>query len=750
MQSASQRHNETRCLRVIHGLAVLDSAREPVFDAPVAVAAATCGAPIALFSLVDADRLWFKASVGLQGIEQTPRDIAFCAHAILGRGVFEVADARLDPRFADNPLVVGPPGIRHYAGAPVYLSDDTCVGTVCVLGHEPRQLEAAQTRALAHLATAAGCALEGRHAIRLTLPEQRDGTCGPPGAGASLWGRESVVARLDQQDQTLRATLGAIGDGVITTDAQDRVYSLSARAEHLTGWTLAAARGLHLRQVFNVKADQGAARLVCQRGNEFVIESSATPIRDREGHLLCTVQVFRDVTEHQRLRGDFAHRTTHDALTGLANLTRFERRLEFAFRAAQDDGTEHALLYIDLDQLKIINDACGHSAGDAVLAQVARLLGEVVPVGDTLARLGGDEFAAIVSGTAEQACALAQRICDLTDAYRFMHKGHGWRIGTSIGLVPMDARWAAPAAIVQAADACCCLATEAGGNRVRAWSDGDHELDARHRQMLWATRLAHALDEDRLALFAQRILPLRGAAAGLQAEVLVRMIDCDGTLVPPGAFLPAAERFHLAGRLDRWVLKHAVDWLQRVPNPACIGKLSVNVSGQSVGDRGFHAWAMALLDSAGADLRGRLCLEITETAAITHMSDAVAFIRQVRAAGVRVALDDFGAGASSFGYLKSLPVDYLKIDGQFIRDLVTDRVDNAAVRCFVDVAKVIGAQTVAEFVDQPAVLARLREIGVDFAQGYLLHRPAPIDELIGSFPLVEARSADSQLVGPQA
>ena len=212
-------------------------------------------------------------------------------------------------------------------------------------------------------------------------------------------------------------------------------------------------------------------------------------------------------------------------------------------------------------------------------------------------------------------------------------------------------------------------------------------------------------------------------------EVLGPHVQSDGsTLIR--AFLPAAERFHLASRIDRWVLRHAIDWMQAVPDLTSIENLSVNLSGQSVGDRAFHRWANEVLTGAGADIRARLCFEITETAAVTNLTDAAAFIEQVRAAGVRVALDDFGAGASSFGYLKTLAVDFLKIDGQFIRDLVTDPLDDAAVRCFADVAKVVGIKTVAEFVEQEEVLERLRAIGVDFAQGFLLHRPVPIDELL--------------------
>jgi EAL domain-containing protein (putative c-di-GMP-specific phosphodiesterase class I) len=291
-------------------------------------------------------------------------------------------------------------------------------------------------------------------------------------------------------------------------------------------------------------------------------------------------------------------------------------------------------------------------------------------------------------------------------------------------------RWTSTAAIQQAADASCYAAKEAGRNRVHAWFDTDAAMRARQGELQWTSRIEHALDEDGFALFAQRIQPLRSDSCGVHAEVLLRMKSPDGSLVPPGAFLPAAERFHLVSRVDRWVLRHMSLWLKNLPSLDVIESLSVNLSGQSVGDRSFHGWACNLRAEMGSAACSRLCLEITETAAVTNMADAAVFIDKVRAMGVKIALDDFGAGASSFGYLKHLTVDYLKIDGQFIRDVVSDPLDEATVRCFTDVAKVLGLRTVAEFVDQVDVLERLRQIGVDYAQGFLIHRPAPIDELL--------------------
>jgi EAL domain-containing protein (putative c-di-GMP-specific phosphodiesterase class I) len=253
--------------------------------------------------------------------------------------------------------------------------------------------------------------------------------------------------------------------------------------------------------------------------------------------------------------------------------------------------------------------------------------------------------------------------------------------------------------------------------------------------MQWAMRIEQALDENRFVLHAQRIAPLRESpTTQLWAEVLLRMRDDEDALILPGAFLPAAERFHLASRIDRWVLQASLEWLQRLPDPSSLHLLFVNLSGRSIGDRAFHRHAIDLLAGAGASVCERVCLEITETAAVMNMADAAVFIQHVRALGVKVALDDFGAGASSFGYLKSLTVDYLKIDGQFIRQLLDDALDQAAVRCFVEVARVVGLQTVAEFVEEPRILAKVREMGIDYAQGFLVHRPVPIEELLADSP----------------
>jgi diguanylate cyclase (GGDEF)-like protein len=603
MLIAQKPNNEQSRLASLRALDVLDSAPESQFNTLVRSAALLTGTPVALLSLIDTSRQWFKANTGLPGVTETSRDVAFCAHTILQDEVLEVPDVRSDPRFAGNPLVTGSAAIRFYAGASICLEDGSRVGALCVLDRRPRKLRPEQLDILRHLAQAAAAALEGRRAI-----------------------------------QQLRET-----------------------------------------------------------------------------------------------SGEMHYHATHDALTGLVNRSEFEVRLRRVLQKVGEDRSEHALLYLDIDQFKLVNDSCGHAIGDQLLQEVGKLFCATIRARDTLARLGGDEFAIILEHCpVEQAQRIAQQICEAMSNFRFAHDDRSFRVGASIGLVPLDDRWTTTAAIMQAADASCYAAKEAGRNRIHVWLDTDTAIRVRAGEMQWAMRIEHALDQNQFVLHAQRIEDLGSKAQGIRAEALLRMLQDDGDLVPPGAFLPAAERFHLASRIDRWVLQHALAWLQGLPDVRAIRTLSINLSGQSIGDRAFHRHAIEAFREAGPRICAQVCVEITETAAVTNMADAAVFIRQIRALGVQVALDDFGAGASSFGYLKTLPVDYLKIDGQFVRDVVDDPMDEAAVRCFAEVARIVGVKTVAEFVDRPEVLAKLRIMGIDYAQGFLLHRPAPLNDLLSN------------------
>jgi len=558
---------------------------------------------------------------------------------------------------------------------------------------------------------------------------------------------------LAEQHELLRVTLQSIGDAVITTDAAGQVTWLNPVAEKMTGCMAENAIGNAIYDVFNIvdestrepalnpieaclngdKTGRPANQnlLLSCNGEEFGIEDSASAIRSVNNEVLGAVLVFRDVTETRRLSVEMNYRATHDSLTNLKNRSEFESCLQRTLHKAHNTNSTSALMFIDLDQFKLVNDTCGHTVGDQLLQQVAELLAGCVRSTDTLARLGGDEFGVILEDcTGKQATRIAQKICRRVDDFRFAHGGQRLRIGTSIGLVSLDKRWDTTASVMQAADSSCYTAKEAGRNRVHVWYDTDEEMQSRRDEMQWATRLEQAIDENRFVLYAQRIAPLVTEQQGLHAEVLLRLLDEEGNIVPPAVFLPAAERFHLATRIDRWVLQHSIDQLVRIADIKTVNMLCINLSGQSVGDKVFHRDAIAMLTAAGENVCQSICLEITETVAITNITDATAFIAKVRELGVRVALDDFGAGASSFSYLKILDVDILKIDGQFITGMIDDTLDAAAVRCFVDVAATLGLKTVAEFVKSKEILDQVESIGIDYAQGYLLHKPERIEAVL--------------------
>jgi diguanylate cyclase (GGDEF)-like protein/PAS domain S-box-containing protein len=566
----------------------------------------------------------------------------------------------------------------------------------------------------------------------------------------------NLAAELAAQNELLKMTLDSIGEGVITTNPQGEITWLNPMAEKMTGWSNSDGRGRPLEHVFRIIHEETRAPaetplhacmtqdqvvglasktlLIARDGSELGIEDSASPIRNEKGDVLGMVLVFHDVTEQRRLAGEMSHRTSHDPLTGLVNRSAFEIRLQLVLQNALTSDSDNALLYIDLDNFKSVNDSCGHAIGDQLLIQVAKLISDVVRTSDMVARIGGDEFAVLLEDCPPaQAQRSAQRICDRLEEFRFAHEDKRFRVGASIGLVPVDNRWATAAAVQQAADSSCYAAKEAGRNRLHMWSDSDAAMHSRKGEMQWATRIETALDESSFDLFFQRIQPLKGANQRLNAEILLRLSSPDGRLVPPGLFMPAAERFNLASRIDRWVLCEVIRRMQIKSFRDEVEELGVNLSGHSVGDRAFHRWAMDALDEAGAEICSKLCLEITETAAVSNPTDAALFIGQLHTLKVRVALDDFGAGASSFGYLNVMPVDILKIDGQFVRDLLVNPLHAAAVRCFIDVASIAGLKTVAEFVDDPDVLRRLRQMGIDFAQGHLIHRPEPISILTETF-----------------
>jgi diguanylate cyclase (GGDEF)-like protein/PAS domain S-box-containing protein len=561
--------------------------------------------------------------------------------------------------------------------------------------------------------------------------------------------RVQVESALFAEKERAQVTLASIGDAVIVTDVASRVEFLNPVAEALTGWTSAAANGMPLGRVFHIINENsrevvenpvdavlnrgtvvGLANhtiLVRRDGVELNIEDSAAPIRDRDGEILGVVLVFHDVTKTHEMARQMSWAATHDSLTGLVNRAEFERRLE-AMLGHPESERRHVLLYLDLDQFKLVNDSCGHSAGDQLLRQVSFLMQERMRETDTLARLGGDEFGVLLGNCgATQALRVAENLLETVRSFRFAWEDKSFVIGASIGLVEIRSDGLSSAQLLSAADTACYAAKDQGRNRIQVFTADDTELVRRYGEMHWAGRIDKAFDENRFRLYFQPVVPLH-TDRGLErlGEILLRMVGEDGRIVAPDAFLPAAERYNLMARIDRWVVSGVLDWL--AARPVADEIFSVNLSGQSVGDERFLDFVVTQLDKSGVVPR-RICFEITETAAIANMAKAVRFMTVLRERGCLFSLDDFGTGLSSFGYLKNLPVDHLKIDGSFVRNILTSATDHAMVTAINNIGQVMGLRTIAEFVEDDAVRAALKEIGVDYGQGYGIARPMPIEDV---------------------
>ena len=562
--------------------------------------------------------------------------------------------------------------------------------------------------------------------------------------------RRQMEEQLQRERDLAQVTLASIGDGVITTDERGTVKYLNPMAERLTGWSEAEALGRNIASLYRlVDEGTGAALdnpvravlasgrqtrchghglLLRRDGDPVPVQDTAAPIRSRSGYLIGVVLVFHDVTLTLQLTRELTHQASHDSLTGIPNRREFERRLGELLAQPRAVGTTHVLCYLDLDQFKVVNDTCGHVAGDELLRQVTALLREHLRKSDLLARLGGDEFGVIFHDCpVGKAGEMAEGMREAIQAFRFAWEGKSFAIGVSIGLVPVAPADRDMARLLSAADAACYAAKEAGRNRVHVYRQDDDRLLERHGQMQWVARLHRALDEDRLRLFVQPLVPL-AVGGTVHYEILVRLEE-DGRLIGPGSFIPAAERYNLMPQIDRWVFRNVLAWvgdtcrkLGRVDGTWC-----VNLSGTSLNDERLLDEIRSGLAQAGLP-PGTLCLEITESSAVANLSRVVGFIGEVKALGCSFALDDFGSGLSSFAYLKTLPVDYLKIDGSFIRDIARDPTSRAMVEAINTIGHTMRLETVAEFVENEAILQVLREIGVDYAQGYHTGIPRPLTD----------------------
>ena len=627
----------------------------------------------------------------------------------------------------------------------------------------PERLRAAHMLALKEFLATGESHLAGRTSELLGL--RKDGSEFPIDLSLARWvtskgqfytsvvrditDRKQAEARLFREKELAQVTLASIADAVITTDDNGIIQFLNPVAAMLTGWSEGDALGRSFSEVFRsvneftraegadpvetvlaTKRAYASAHdsiLLARDGVEHLIETSAAPILTREGQTAGVVIVCHNVTETRALNAQLMHQASHDALTGLFNRAYFEEVLTKALIQARGGERFSTLLYLDLDQFKVINDSCSHLAGDELLRQIGKLVETIARKSDVVARLGGDEFGVLLSDcSVEDAQRIAFGLVEALHNFRFSWHDKIFAVTASIGLVGIDAVSVDQESVLGAADTACFIAKDRGRNQIAVFEPDNAEIIRRHGEMNWVSRITQGLQEHRFALYFQKIAHVNQSAdPGEHYELLLRLMDNDGRVIPPMAFIPAAERYNLMPAIDRWVIATFFEYAARRPNQAFGDTFAINLSGTSINDPSFLAYIVTQFERTGAAPRS-ICFEITETAAIANLTRATEFMTALKKMGCRFSLDDFGSGLSSFGYLKHLPVDYLKIDGSFVKGILTDPVDRAMVDAINRVGHIIGIQTIAEFVDNDKALEELRHIGVDFAQGYGVHQPEPL------------------------
>ena len=589
---------------------------------------------------------------------------------------------------------------------------------------------------------------------------------------AGAWIATLVTRRIAQSESELhrekelaQVTLHSIADGVITLDAGGRVEYMNPVAEEYTGWKSDEAKGQPLDAVYRVVDEQtgkpmphpgghevgarGArgmtVRLLGRTGNICAIRDSSAPIHNSDDNLVGWVVVFHDVSQIQEMAQQLSWQASHDALTGLVNRREFERRLGGLIEAARTDGKQHALLYMDLDNFKTVNDTCGHAAGDELLLQLTTVMQSRMRGSDTLARLGGDEFGVLLeSCPLEQAVRIANGLREAVRDFRFIWQEKTFGIGASAGLVTIDGSESV-SRVLASADATCYDAKSRGRDRVQVHRGKQTPAGEQNVDLQVVSQINHAFELGNFRLYRQKIIALSGEAGNEpHYEILVRMVDRTGNLIPPGGFMAAAERYNLLSSIERWVISSLVEFLHRqcetgaLPrDPAALSGAfyAVNLSGVSINDASFIDFLRQLLTRFNLP-RGLLCFEITETTAISNLNKAAHLMHELKGMGCRFALDDFGIGMSSFAYLKYLPVDYIKIDGVFVRDMADDPMDQAIVEAINRIAHILGLKTVAEYVEDATIMEKLRAIGVDYAQGYFVAKPEALQKTADAVPAV--------------
>jgi diguanylate cyclase (GGDEF)-like protein/PAS domain S-box-containing protein len=562
--------------------------------------------------------------------------------------------------------------------------------------------------------------------------------------------RRRAAETLRASEQRFRALYDENPAMFFTVDAENRIVSanqfgasqLGYHVPELVGqpFTLIMAepeRAAALLRHSNCLSSPAASihrwetRLQSRDGSTLQVRQTARLVHGAEGRPQ-VLYVSEDVTETHRLAEKLAYEASHDVLTGLLNRWEFERQMRHALSESQNLNRQHALIYIDLDQFKVVNENCGHAAGDQLLRQVAGLLESQVAGRGLLARLGGDEFAILLRDySIEQAVRLAELVRKSLSNLRFGWEGKRFRIGASLGVVPVSVQSEGIEAILQAADAACYLAKDQGRDRVHVYQPDDADLARRRNEIQWAARIRSALEDNRLRLVRHSIVPLKQAPQGLHYELLIRLMDEQGQLTSDAHFLSAAEHYGFAPQIDTWVVSAALDWLAQ--HPAHLEQLHlccINLSGLSLGQEEFLSFLQRRLGEGPVPPQ-KICFEITETAAVSNLSRATEFMATLKQMGCSFSLDDFGSGLSSYAYLRNLAVDFLKIDGSFVRNIANDPVDLALLRSMNEVGQLLGKKTIAEFAENERVIAKLREVGVDYIQGHGVSRPEPLEALPG-------------------
>jgi len=554
------------------------------------------------------------------------------------------------------------------------------------------------------------------------------------------------------EKERAQVTLHSLAEAVIRTDAHGSIEYMNPVAERLTGWPGSIARGQPLSGIFKILheatrepaenpvvlavgvgtavTDSGDIILLTRGGHEYAIEYSATPAHGEDGNIDGAVVVFRDVTDVRALSRELVHQATHDPMTGMLNRREFENRAQQFLDSCRLAERAGSLFYMDLDLFKAVNDTCGHLAGDELLKQISQLIRRRVRREDVLARMGGDEFAVLLQDCPpDKAIQIANDLRQSIHEFRFVWEDRTIDIGASIGLAHVTADSGDINDVFRIADVACRIAKDEGRNRVHVYQPDDMNVSSREREINWIHRIRHAIQHDGFVLYGQWIRPLaHGRSLPTHCEVLLRLRDGGEEVFMTAAFLSAAERYHLMPSVDRWVVHSVLKALQATAVHGGMA-FNINLSGQTLCDNDFLGFVLREIETNGID-PARLCFEITETAAVTHMSRAMTLIEKLREAGCRFALDDFGSGLSSFTYLKNMPIDYLKIDGSFVRNIPDDATDLAMVTSINQVAHIMGIQTIAEYVETDAIRVALAGIGVDYGQGYVLARPVLLDELL--------------------